>query len=296
MLPIIPNRKFFYIFSGALILISVIALSMWGLKLGIDFKGGSEFQLQFEKPVDKNALAVELKKNNFEATIKDYAQNSYLISTKTLSNQDHQQILSVIDEKFQSSNPKELSFEIIGPSIGNELRKKAIISIILVLVGISIYIAWAFRKVSKPVASWKYGFSTLAALFHDLIIPVGVFAVGGKFLNWQIDSNFIVALLVIMGFSVHDTIVVFDRIRENVKMKSGQFSDIVNISVNQTIARSINTSLTVLIVLSSLFFLGDPSIKLFILTLLIGISIGTYSSILIASPILVDWQPRKIRK
>ena len=184
---------------------------------------------------------------------------------------------------------EERRFSSIGPTIGAELKQKSLRAIALVLLGISLYIAWAFRQVSKPLNSWRYGVATLIALFHDLIIPLGLFSYLGHFYNVEIGTNFIVALLVVLGFSVHDTIVVFDRIRENLKRYSLDFENLVNQSVNETLVRSINTSLTVLLTLAALYFFGSESLKYFILALIVGIFSGTYSSIFIASPILVSW-------
>ena len=182
-----------------------------------------------------------------------------------------------------------MSFQSISPSVGANLRNNSIIAIILVLVGISLYIAFAFRKASRPISSWKYGWITLLTLFHDVAIPAGMLAILGHFANVQIDSDFIVALLVVMGFSVHDTIVVFDRIRENLLNHRGKmpFATIVNDSVNQTLARSINTSLTLILVLLALYFVGPADLQYFVLTLLVGVTTGIYSSIFIASPALV---------
>jgi preprotein translocase subunit SecF len=185
----------------------------------------------------------------------------------------------------------ELSFQSIGPSVGAELKKNAILAVVFVLLGISIYIAFAFRKVSRPISSWKYGVATLVSLFHDVIIPAGLLAYLGRTQGIEIDSNFIVALLVIAGFSVHDTIVVFDRIRENLILHRGKndFSAIINDSINQTMVRSINTSLTLILVLITMLFLGPSTLHYFIATLLIGTTIGTYSSIFVASPLLLVW-------
>ncbi|MEK7641173.1 MAG: protein translocase subunit SecF, partial [Patescibacteria group bacterium] len=159
----------------------------------------------------------------------------------------------------------------------------------LVLLAISLYVAFAFRKVSKPVSSWKYGIITLITLFHDALVPAGMFAVLGRLLNLEVDTNFVVAILVVVGFSVHDTIVVFDRIRENLRIAGsnvGDFSSLVNSSINQTFARSINTSLTLILTLVALYFLGPAALQYFVLTILVGVVMGTYSSIFIASPLL----------
>lgn len=192
----------------------------------------------------------------------------------------------------------EDQFESIGPTVGKELMTRSIYSIIAVLSAIIIYIAWAFRKVSKPVSSWKYGVAAVIALLHDVIIPCGIFAVLGHYFNVEIDILFITALLTMLGFSVHDTIVVFDRTRENLarSRQLGVFEDIVNQSVNETIRRSINTSMTAFLALLAMYLFGGDSVKYFVLALMMGIVFGTYSSIFIASPLLVVWNNWSMKK
>ena len=214
-----------------------------------------------------------------------------LLRLRTLTEAEHQEVLEKLTKQYP--NVKELSFESVGPTIGDEIRTRAIWSFILVLLGISLYIAFAFRTVSFPVSSWKYGWITLLTLFHDAIIPAGMFALFGYFFNAEIDTNFVVAILVVMGFSVHDTIVVFDRIRENLRLTRDHkfnFNDLVGKSINETMARSINTSLTLVIVLVALYIFGAPSLGYFILTILVGTIVGTYSSICVASPLLTLWR------
>ncbi|MBA3046872.1 protein translocase subunit SecF, partial [Candidatus Falkowbacteria bacterium] len=172
-------------------------------------------------------------------------------------------------------------------------KRKSVLAIIIVLIAIVLYIAWTFRKVSKPVASWKYGLAAIIALFHDVIITVGIFAVLGKFFGVEINTAFVAAILTVLGYSVNDTIVVFDRVRENLPKSEEDFEGTINTSVNQTITRSINTSITTLLVLLSIVFFGGATIRDFILALSIGVFVGTYSSIFLASPILVIWE--KIR-
>ena len=188
---------------------------------------------------------------------------------------------------------EERRFDSIGPTLGRELQKKSLKAVGYVLVLIVSYIAWAFRKVSQPVSSWKYGLIAVTALVHDVTIPTGVFAILGHFYGVEVDSFFVTAMLTVMGFSVHDTIVVFDRIRENLKRRPGDdFSLTINASVNETLARSINTSLTVLLVLAAIYFLGGVSVKYFALALILGVSFGTYSSIFVAGPLLSYWAGR----
>jgi len=188
---------------------------------------------------------------------------------------------------------EELRFDSVGPSIGQELKRKSLYAIIAVLLAIVFYIAWVFRKVSKPVASWKYGLTAIFALFHDVMIVLGIFAVLGRFASMEINTAFVAAVLTVLGYSVNDTIVVFDRVRENLPRSDEDFEGTVNTSVNQTLTRSVNTSLTTLLILLSIFFFGGLTIRSFILALTIGVFIGTYSSIFLASPILVVWEKFK---
>ncbi len=194
------------------------------------------------------------------------------------------------EEKKLLTNLEELRFDSVGPSIGEELKRKSFNAAILVLIAIVLYIAWVFRKVSKPVASWKYGISAIIALFHDIMIVLGIFAVLGEYLNVEINTPFVAAILTVLGYSVNDTIVVFDRVRENLPKSEEDFEGTVNTSVNQTIRRSINTSVTTLLVLLSILFFGGSTIRDFVLALSIGVLIGTYSSIFLASPVLVVWE------
>jgi len=198
--------------------------------------------------------------------------------------------IEVETDKNMENTVEELRFDSVGPSIGQELKQKSFYAMITVLVAIVLYIAWAFRKVSKPVASWKYGLTAIIALFHDVMIVLGVFALLGEFFNIEINSAFVAAILTVLGYSVNDTIVVFDRIRENLPRSDEDFEGTVNISVNQTIRRSINTSLTTLFVLVSILIFGGSTIRDFVLALSIGVLIGTYSSIFLASPVLVVWE------
>ena len=291
---VIGYRRVWYTISGILIVLSVLAVGFWGLKLGIDFTGGSLVEVSFtgtRPPLDQITAAVpsELGK----PTMAPLGDNNAVLRLKTLSQEDHQKLLEALKKKFPAQNGtdtvSEQQFTSIGPTIGEELRAKSLWAIGTVLLAIVLYIAFAFRKVSRPIASWQYGVAAIIALFHDVFIPVGIFAILGKFLGVEVDTLFITAILTVLGFSVHDTIVVFDRIRENLHRSSDNFSDIVNQSVNETLARSINTSLTTLLVLVTTFFFGGESVRYFVLTLIFGIVFGTYSSIFIASPLLVSW-------
>lgn len=291
MFKIIQKRKWWFILSSIIILPGIVAMALGGLNLGIDFTGGSLVRVAFNNQVpsiqsiENNLSSLELGKMK----IQPLGEKEVTIRLKNIDNDTYNSILTQLASEF--GEVEERSFETIGPTIGKELRQKAIIAIILVLVFMIIYISFAFQKVSGgAVKSWVYGLGALVALFHDILVVVGFFAILGKFWLIEIDTLFITALLTILGFSVHDTIVVYDRVREKLKLGYKKtFEETVNASVNQTLVRSLNTSLTTLLVLMALYLFGGQSIQYFILALIIGIIAGTYSSIFIASPFLVVW-------
>lgn len=290
MINIIGYKKFWLAIAATLVLASVVFICIWGLKFGIDFTGGSLLELRFsaERP-PVSEMASNLASTGIENTnIQPVGGNGMILRFKAVDEVKHQEMLKFLKEKF--SGLEEQRFESIGPTIGKELRTKALYSVIIVLIAIILYIAWAFRRVSKPVTSWKYGVIAIIALLHDVLIPVGIFAILGKFMGIEINSAFVAAILTILGYSVNDTIVVFDRVRENLIKAGGDYRDfdnIVNKSINETFARSINTTLTTLLALIAVFFWGGETVKYFSLALIIGIGLGAYSSIFIASPLLV---------
>ncbi len=293
MFDLIKYKNLFIGISLALLALSFGSIYKYGFKEGIDFSGGTLWQVSFS---EKEVSVSELE-NYFKTTFgienllvtAGSDKGVMMIRTNELSENQHQEFATQLQENF--GQIEELRFESIGPVIGAELRSKAIWAFILVLFGISLYIAFAFRKVSYPVSSWKYGIATLICLFHDAVIPAGLYAWWGSVKGLEIDTNFIVAILTIMGFSVHDTIVVFDRIRENLIVHRGKnLNEIINISINQTFARSINTTLTLVIVLVALYLFGASTLSYFVLLILIGTIIGTYSSIFMASPLLTYLQ------
>ncbi len=303
MYQLISKSKLWLSISGALIAISIVMLALWGLRLGIDFTGGSLLEVTFnqDRP-GVTEMEDRLKELNLKSlTVQPVGEQGMILRFQETSEDVHQAILGKLNSF--DANPKdgkaayeELRFEAVGPSVGLELQRKAVYAIILVLVAISLYIAGAFRRVSRPVSSWKYGIATLVSLFHDVIIVLGVFASLGNFHGLEINTTFVAAILTVLGFSVHDTIVVFDRIRENLPRSNDSFAGTVNASLNQTITRSINTSLTVLLVLLAIVLIGGTSIHYFALALLIGIFFGTYSSIFLASPLLVAWHEISSRR
>ena len=286
---IIKNKFIFLTISAVIVLSSILAVILFGLKKSIDFTGGTQLEVNYTTSVPDMALInAVLEKDKVSGAITQLqGTNGLSIKSNPLSETERTTLVS--DLSLNNVYPlTQTSFTSIGPSVGRELASKAIFAIIIVVIAIVLYIAFAFRGVSKPVASWKYGLIAIATLVHDIAIPSGVFAVLGHFYGAEVDTLFVIALLTVLGISVSDTIVVFDRIRENLKNHTAPtFADTVGKSLNQTFVRSINTSLTVILVLVCLFFFGPAATKNFSLVLIVGMFFGTYSSIFVASPILV---------
>ncbi|MBU2508925.1 MAG: protein translocase subunit SecF [Patescibacteria group bacterium] len=286
---IIPLRKLWYLISVILIGGSIFSAAFFGLKQGIDFTGGSLLSVRFDgqRPSSVEAEQFLSDLDLGAITVQLVGEKDMTFRMKTLDEATHQSAMNSLTENY--GQVTELQFQSIGPSIGQELRKKSITALVIIFFAILIYVAWAFRKVSEPIKSWKYGVVTIIAAFHDVAVPLGVFALLGYLYGTEIGTPFIAAILTTLGYSINDTIVVFDRIRENLLRTSGGFEEIVENSVQQTKLRSINTSLTTLVALVAVYFFGGESIKDFALALIIGIATGTYSSIFIASPIMVSW-------
>jgi preprotein translocase subunit SecF len=297
---VVRNRKIFYTLSGILVGLSIISLIFWKLPLGIDFTGGSLLEVAYQSRPDMATLQNNLNQLQLgQYSIRPVGDNGYILRTSTLSEDQRLKVIQAITTP--TATPEIKHFDTIGPILGEELRGKAITSIILVILAIVIFITFAFRKVSEPVSSWKYGLVAIVALVHDVIVPVGFFSIFGHFFGFEADTLFVTAILVILGFSVHDTIVVFDRIRENLKLnreynKRKPFDEIVGQSISQTFTRSINTSLTVVLSLIVLYILGAEATRDFALVMLVGIIAGTYSSIFLGSPLLVTLEARQRKK
>ncbi len=290
---VIKYRKIFYSISIILTIASFASLMIWGLKLGIDFRGGALIDIAYEVGARRSVSVITTGLAAFDpaVSVRLSGENDLVIRMKDLDQTQKAVVMSVLSMDGAASTTVK-AFDSIGPVLGAEALRKAYISIILVILGIVLFITFAFRKVSEPVSSWKYGLTAVVALVHDVIIPVGVFSVLGHFAGYEIDTLFVTAILVVLGFSVHDTIVVFDRVRENLK-NSGTlkpFSEIVGESISQTFVRSINTSMTTLLALVILYIFGGSTTAHFSLVLIIGIAVGTYSSIFIGSPLLVTLQ------
>jgi preprotein translocase subunit SecF len=289
---VVNNRKLFYTFSAILVITSLVSLFVWGLKPGVDFTGGTLVEVQYPKGrPDQTNLTAALSKIDPAVSVRPSGLDEYIIRMKPVDQTEKAVVMTAISLDNSVENNLK-TFDSIGPVLGAEALRKAYVSILLVILGIVLYITFAFRKVSEPVSSWKYGIVAIAALVHDVIIPTGVFSILGHFAGYEVDTLFVTALLVILGFSVHDTIVVFDRVRENLSMPSARksFAEVVGKSVSQTFTRSINTSVTTLIALVVLYLLGGSSTEHFSLALIIGIAAGTYSSVFIGSPLLVTIQ------
>lgn len=292
------NLRYFFILPATLVVFSLGALGLWGLKPGIDLAGGSLLEAHYtgERPAVESVRATAAGLGFGEVRVQPSGESNFILRLRDLTNEEHTTLLQSLGTL---GGVEEAQFTSVGPILGQELLTKAWIAMALVVVSIILFIAFAFRRVSKPVASWKYGVVAIITLMHDIIIPLGLFSFLGYLMGAEVDSLFIVALLTILGISINDTIVIFDRIRENLRLneehhKREEFSEVVGRSISQTITRSINTSLTVIIVLCALFFLGPVSTQAFALTLIVGMIAGTYSSIFLASPLLVVWE--RLRK
>lgn len=286
---IVKLRPLWYAFSGLLIVGSIFVLATFGLKQGIDFTGGSLLSVRFanDRPSTVEVERALASKDLGAFVIQPVGERDMNIRTRTLTETEHVDLNQTLASAY--GDVQELQYNAVGPAIGAELRTKAWQALALVFISILAYIAYTFRKVSLPVQSWKYGVITIFTAFHDVIVPVGLFALLGHFANVEIGTPFIAAILTIMGYSINDTIIVLDRVRENLHRASGDFEHIISVSLKQTYLRSFNTSITTLFALVAVYFFGGESIKDFALALIVGIITGTYSSIFIASPMLVTW-------
>lgn len=285
--------KFAYFILSLLIIIpGLYFLITSGLRLGIDFTGGALLEYKFEKNITIDELKQQITSQGVGVgQITPVANNTYIIRTQQIDQSKIDRLKIFLNEKF--GQVEERRAEFVGPIIGAELRQKAILAVALASIAIVLYIAFSFRKIPKPASSWRFGIAAVVALIHDVLLVVGMFAILGKFLGVEIDTLFVTALLTIIGFSVHDTIVVFDRIRENLTKHMGRkFIDVANLSIVQTLGRSLNTSLTVVFVLLAMLLFGGETIKWFVVALLVGIISGTYSSIFNATALLVWWEEK----
>lgn len=285
-------------FSISLVVLSIIAMGIFGLKLGVDFQGGSVLELNFKNRPEVGQIQSILTSKIGDVELNTEGDKGLIVRTHELTEVQHQEALNALTTAFPTAGLEEKQFSSIGPVVGNELKQKSLFAIFLVLVCVIIYIAFVFRKLGRTTSPWAMGLAAIIALAHDVIVPVGIFAVLGHFYGIEITGVFVAAALTILGFSVSDTVVIFDRVRENIIRGGGgnhlpagrqEFGALVHRSVMQTLTRSLNTVFTVLLSLFAIYFFGGASIKYFSLALIIGIFLGAYSSIFVASPLLVWW-------
>ena len=289
---IIGKKYWYFLLSLIVIIPGLISLILFGLNPSIEFTGGSNITLLFPKKLTSHQISVVKKtfeQNKIKVSSIQESGTSLFIKSQTVDQKEDLAITGQIKKNL--GNFQQESYETIGPTIGSETTSNAVKALIIASFLIVLYITWSFRKVPKPTSSFRFGICAIIALIHDVLVLLGIFSLLGHFFGVEVDSLFLTATLTVIGFSVHDTIVVFDRIRENLRRVGGEnFAEVVNDSILQTLDRSLNTSLTVVLVLVAMLFFGGDTIRWFVVALLIGIISGTYSSIFNASPLLVVWQ------
>ena len=282
-----------FFFSIALTILAVVMIVIFGLNFGVDFRGGSLMEISFQSKPEAHVVQKNILESGIKSSVSPSEENSLIIKTEQLSEEEHQRILASLQSDFGQIEEKR--FDSIGPVIGKELKEKSLTAIIIVLACIIVYIAIVFRKLARVLSPWAMGLSATAALVHDIIITMGVFAILGRLYNVEITAVFVAAVLTILGYSVSDTVVVFDRVRENIirgKTRE-EFGKTVHLSIMQTLSRSLSTTFTTLLSLVAIYVFGGETVKYFALALIIGIFLGAYSSIFIASPILVWWTKKR---
>ncbi len=301
---VVLYRKYFYIFSGAMIVIALACTLLFGLRFGIDFTGGALLEIEYPNgrpsATDVSANISKIPIGTF--SLRESGDAGYILRTRDLTEDERVAVVTALSGGGEAV-VEQKRYTSIGPTIGAELRSKGVVAVAVVILSILLYVAWAFRGVSKPVSSWKYAALTLISLLHDVIVPIGLFSVLGYFAGVEVDALFLTALLVTLGYSINDTVIIFDRIRENLRKneeadRKEPFEELVGRSLSQTYARSINTSVTTMIALVAIYFFGGESTKLFALALIAGVASGAYSSIALAAPLLVTietWQRRSKR-
>lgn len=298
---IATHRRYFFALTALIVAVALAAIAIYGLKFGIEFTGGTYVKVAFEgvRPAAEEVTERLRAGGLADFSVRAAAEREYDIRIAGTHAED-QALVSEAVTTWDAFAGSVVETSHIGPSIGAELRAKAILAVALVLLCILVFVAFAFRKVSRPVSSWVYGLIALVTLVHDVIVPVGFYAVLGHLWGAEIDTLFVTAVLTVLGFSVHDTIVVFDRVRENLRVNQERnrkepFAETAGYALSQTLVRSVNTSLTVVITLAVLFFVGPASTQYFALTLLVGIIAGTYSSIFLATPLLIEAAARSTK-
>ena len=296
---ILNARKIWITFSIILTIASVVSISVFGYRAGIDFAGGTNLEVQLigaKAGVDAKQAITEGYKQiaNMDVAPQSTEADRYFVRSMQIDNQKKNEILAELQTKFATVS--ELRFESVDPTISADIVRKAILAVVVAALGIMFYLAYAFRRVPKPLTSWDFGLGAVVSLFHDVIVLLGLYSLMSHYLGAEVDGMFIAAVLTLLGFSVHDTIVTFDRIRENLRRRAGEdLETICNDSIAETIVRSINTSFTVFLVLLAMVLFGGATLKFFTLALIIGVVFGTYSSIFIATPVLL-WMGSRRRR
>tara|TARA_Y100000590_G_scaffold462620_1_gene627220 strand:+ start:8880 stop:9782 length:903 start_codon:yes stop_codon:yes gene_type:complete len=290
------KRLWFYLISLIVIIPGIVFLiTSPGLKTGIDFSGGSTMNLSFSEKIKQSTLREQFAKLGYtEATIQKLDDNSYFIRTIELDEVKKNTIISGLQTNFPQQNIEVLSFDLVSPVVANETIRNAFWAVLAASLFVFLYILWAFRNVPN---TRRYSFAAIVALLHDTIIILGIFSILGELMDIEVNTFFLFAIVTVIGYSINDTIVIFDRLRENITIyPNDNFSNIVNISLRESLGRSLNTSITLLITLMALLLFGGSTIQTFLLVLLFGVIVGTYSSIGVASQILVSWQEGDLKK
>ncbi|MBI4122235.1 MAG: protein translocase subunit SecF [Parcubacteria group bacterium] len=312
IIPFIKLRRVWYMLSGLLVAMSILGIVVYGIPYGIDFTGGSLLEIVYTKEAaTPEQIREALNRQNITtSTVQKAGERGYVIRMPEIDDATHAALLAelrsqmginTIDVTFEEGDADanrvlEQRFDTVGPVIGRELKLRSIQALVLVLLAIMVFMALAFRRVSWPVKSWKYGVVSVIALFHDVIITLGAYVWASAYFGWEVDTAFVAALLMVLGYSINDSIVVFDRVRENLPRLDEPFADVVEISVNQTLARTINTGLSSILVLVAVYLFGGTTLRPFMFALIVGIFIGAYSSIFVANPLLVSWHLRTLKK
>ncbi len=287
--------KYFFLLSGAATAISILLLLYPGPILSIEFTGGTRMEISMDGNVTAEKVQeaiVELPGTALSPTVNKLGNGQFLVKMRDLNDETRKSLEKHLGKTFENFTIR--SYTVIGPTVGSTLKFRAFIALIVASAGIILYIAMAFRKIPRRYSPWKFGITAVVTLLHDVMITVGIFVILSHITNFEVDTLFVTALLTILGYSVNDTIIVFDRIRDNLlfEERKESFAEVCNRSVNQTWKRSCYTSFSTLIVLTALFLFGSHAIQWFVLTLIIGIALGTYSSIFVATPLLVYWNDR----
>jgi preprotein translocase subunit SecF len=287
--------KYFFALSAAAMLVSLVLLVYPGPRLSIEFTGGTRIELKAEADVSQTAMADALKSfpEELSATVNKTQDGTFIVRMKTIDQETNQTLLKHLNDTIGAV--EETRYTTIGPTVGATLKKQALWALLTAGICIILYVAWSFRRIPRKLSPWKFGLVVVITLIHDVLITTGIFVILSHVTSFEVDTLFTTAILTIFGYSVNDTIIIFDRIRENLQHqdRNEEFAVVANRSLIQSITRSLYTSTSVQIMLISLLIFGSGSIRWFVLALIIGIGLGTYSSIFVATPLLVYWRKRQ---